>query len=101
MLAAAYMLLQANVFVVGDPDQAIYGWRGANVVNMQQSFNIDYPGSFSTPFCVLIVVARLLGYCYPPQFLTMGMLQGRVVPACAVELCTSFFICLRVSRLGG
>ncbi|KAL3133778.1 hypothetical protein ABBQ32_008258 [Trebouxia sp. C0010 RCD-2024] len=36
---------KANVFVVGDPDQAIYGWRGANVVNMQQSFNIDYPGA--------------------------------------------------------
>lgn len=36
---------QANVFVVGDPDQAIYGWRGANVINMQQSFTSDYPGA--------------------------------------------------------
>ncbi|KAL3143319.1 hypothetical protein ABBQ38_002158 [Trebouxia sp. C0009 RCD-2024] len=36
---------KANVFVVGDPDQAIYGWRGANVINMQQSFNTDYPGA--------------------------------------------------------
>ena len=38
------VIVQANVFVVGDPDQAIYGWRGANVVNMQQSFAHDYPG---------------------------------------------------------
>lgn len=36
---------QANVFVVGDPDQAIYGWRGANVVNMSKSFGTDYPGA--------------------------------------------------------
>ena len=38
------LLAQANVFVVGDPDQAIYGWRGANVVNMSRSFDVDYPG---------------------------------------------------------
>ena len=44
-----HVVLQANVFVVGDPDQAIYGWRGANVVNMQQSFNNDYPGSCPSP----------------------------------------------------
>ena len=44
--------LQANVFVVGDPDQAIYGWRGANVVNMQQSFHTDYPGDLA--FCLKI-----------------------------------------------
>ena len=43
------MVLQANVFVVGDPDQAIYGWRGANVINMQHSFNSDYPGRCLTP----------------------------------------------------
>ena len=47
--AAGYVMLQANVFVVGDPDQAIYGWRGANVINMQESFNNDYPGSCFGP----------------------------------------------------
>ena len=48
-LAAGHVMMQANVFVVGDPDQAIYGWRGANVINMQQSFDNDYPGSCFGP----------------------------------------------------
>lgn len=33
-----------NVFVVGDDDQAIYGWRGAKVENVQR-FLQDYPSA--------------------------------------------------------
>lgn len=47
---AQYMLtkllagLHHNVFAVGDPDQSIYSWRGADIHNIL-NFEKDYPGA--------------------------------------------------------
>jgi DNA helicase-2/ATP-dependent DNA helicase PcrA len=49
---AQYRLLQLlaekhrNVFAVGDPDQSIYGFRGADIRNVLE-FEHDFPGSFT------------------------------------------------------
>ena len=39
--------LQNTVFAVGDPNQAIYSWRGADPTKMASVFNKDFKGALS------------------------------------------------------
>lgn len=44
LIARLIVGTKRNIFVVGDPDQSIYSWRGANIENIL-NFARDYPGA--------------------------------------------------------
>lgn len=44
LLAGAIAAQRGEIFAVGDPDQSIYSWRGANIGNILR-FEEDFPGA--------------------------------------------------------
>lgn len=57
--------LQADLFVVGDPDQAIYGWRGAQAGNMTQALTKDFKDTQVRECIARLRRCRLSERCFP------------------------------------
>ena len=84
-----------NLFVVGDPNQAIYGFRGADYRNLIR-FRADYPGAeeitlfrnYRSPQFVLDLASSLINH--NPQRSPLRLLAEQPNPISAVQMATLY-----------
>lgn len=77
------------VTAVGDPVQAIYGWRGASAANLPR-FTTDFPAQRAGRFVPAPTYGLLTSFRNPPQVLTLANaisapLRERGLPGGAIE----------------
>ncbi|KAF5838540.1 P-loop containing nucleoside triphosphate hydrolase protein [Dunaliella salina] len=74
-----------SLFVVGDEDQMIYGWRGTNAIKMGENFSAEWPhrsardlsGNYRSAQVHLDAASAVLSYLgAPPNHKTLQALSG-------------------------
>ncbi|MCD4831951.1 MAG: UvrD-helicase domain-containing protein [Anaerohalosphaeraceae bacterium] len=67
-IARGLAMISGNICVTGDPDQSVYGWRGADIANIM-AFEKDWPNAkvvkleenFRSGAAILAVAEKLIG----------------------------------------
>jgi len=94
-LARALSIDYPNLAVTGDPDQSIYGWRGANLNNILE-FEKDYPSvrvvrleqNYRSTKCILRVAAELIAHNVKRKQKALFTENGEGVPVRLVAYAT-------------
>jgi len=94
-LARALSINYPNLAVTGDPDQSIYGWRGANLNNILE-FERDYPSvrvvrleqNYRSTKCILRVAAELIAHNVKRKQKDLFTEKGQGVPVRLVRYAT-------------
>ncbi len=84
-----------NLAVTGDPDQSIYGWRGANLGNILE-FDRDFPGAkvarleqnYRSTQRILSVAAQLISHNVKRKEKALFTDNGEGAPVCVVKFPT-------------